>query len=104
MTVSPMPADEQATPISVKPVISGTPRRSGTRPGPTRPSGSRPAPSNVGALPPGPPGGPAPAGLRLPKYYQVKKQLLDLTSSMAPGSPVPPERELARLYETSRTT
>src|SRR3984957_19498655 len=46
----------------------------------------------------------APTLLRLPKYYQVKKQLLDFTSAMAPGSPVPPERELARLYGTSRTT
>jgi GntR family transcriptional regulator len=42
--------------------------------------------------------------LRLPKYYQVKKQLLEFTSAMSPGSPVPPERELARLYGTSRTT
>jgi GntR family transcriptional regulator len=47
----------------------------------------------------------APAALlRLPKYYQVKKQLLEFTSAMSPGSPVPPERELARLYGTSRTT
>jgi DNA-binding transcriptional regulator YhcF (GntR family) len=46
----------------------------------------------------------APALLRLPKYYQVKKQLLDFTAAMSPGSPVPPERELARLYGTSRTT
>src|ERR1700677_4855020 len=45
-----------------------------------------------------------PALLRLPKYYQVKKQLLDFTAAMSPGSPVPPERELARLYGTSRTT
>src|SRR6185312_5380925 len=45
-----------------------------------------------------------PALLRLPKYYQVKKQLLDFTAAMAPGSPVPPERELARSYGTSRTT
>src|SRR5437016_478287 len=44
------------------------------------------------------------AVLRLPKYYQVKKQLLDFTAAMSPGSPVPPERELARLYGTSRTT
>ena len=42
--------------------------------------------------------------LRLPKYYQVKKQLLDLTESMPTGSPVPPERELAKSYGTSRTT
>ena len=44
------------------------------------------------------------AGPRLPKYYQVKRQLLEFTSAMSPGSPVPPERELARLYGTSRTT
>ena len=46
----------------------------------------------------------SPALLRLPKYYQVKKHLLDFTAAMSPGSPVPPERELARLYGTSRTT
>jgi GntR family transcriptional regulator len=51
------------------------------------------------------PGG-VPAGplLRLPKYYTVKRQLLDLIVTMTPGSPVPPERELARDYGTSRTT
>src|ERR1700761_6053424 len=42
--------------------------------------------------------------LRMPKYYTVKRQLLDLIASLAPGSPVPPERELARDYGTSRTT
>ncbi len=41
---------------------------------------------------------------RLPKYYQVKRQLLELTDAMDAGSPVPPERELARRYGTSRTT
>jgi GntR family transcriptional regulator len=41
---------------------------------------------------------------RIPKYYQVKRQLLELTRAMAPGTPVPPERELARDYGTSRTT
>jgi GntR family transcriptional regulator len=41
---------------------------------------------------------------RLPKYYQVKRQLLELTATMEAGSPVPPERELARSYGTSRTT
>src|SRR5579875_3791663 len=46
---------------------------------------------------------PAPL-LRLPKYYTVKRQLLELTATMAAGSPVPPERELARAYGTSRTT
>jgi GntR family transcriptional regulator len=44
------------------------------------------------------------APVRLPKYYQVKRQLLDLTSALDAGSPVPPERELARHYGTSRTT
>src|SRR5260370_115376 len=46
----------------------------------------------------------SPTVLRLPKYYQVKKQLLEFTSAMSPGSPVPPERELAKQYGTSRTT
>jgi GntR family transcriptional regulator len=41
---------------------------------------------------------------RIPKYYAVKRQLLELTETMAPGSPVPPERELAHRYGTSRTT
>ena len=49
--------------------------------------------------------GPGASGpTRLPKYYQVKRQLLDLTATLDPGSPVPPERELARSYGTSRTT
>ncbi len=56
--------------------------------------------------PPGPDPGvpPVPPGPRLPKYYTVKRQLLELTQAMAPGSPVPPERELAQQYGTSRTT
>src|SRR4029077_6568716 len=37
---------------------------------------------------------------RGPKYYQVKRQLLELTRAMAPGTPVPPERELAQRYVT----
>jgi GntR family transcriptional regulator, nutrient-sensing system regulator len=41
---------------------------------------------------------------RLPKYYGVKRQLLELTGTMAPGTAVPPERELAQRYGTSRTT
>jgi GntR family transcriptional regulator len=41
---------------------------------------------------------------RIPKYYAVKRQLLELTRTMAPGTPVPPERELALRYGTSRTT
>src|ERR1700674_4346095 len=50
--------------------------------------------------------GEPPAGVppRLPKYYQVKRQLLELTAALDAGSPVPPERELARSYGTSRTT
>ena len=43
-------------------------------------------------------------GPRIPKYYTVKRQLLELTGTMTPGSPVPPERELAHRYSTSRTT
>src|SRR5207253_7241012 len=51
---------------------------------------------------PGVPG--ASTAPRLPKYYQVKRQLLELTAALDAGSPVPPERELARSYGTSRTT
>ena len=54
-----------------------------------------------------PPADDAPAdepGRPLPKYYTVKQRLLELTGAMSPGSPVPPERELARQYGTSRTT
>lgn len=43
-------------------------------------------------------------GSRVPKYYEVKRQLLELTRMMTPGAPVPPERELALRYRTSRTT
>jgi GntR family transcriptional regulator len=52
-------------------------------------------------------GEPMPTGMRsarIPKYYQVKRQLLELTRTMSPGTPVPPERELAQRYGTSRTT
>jgi GntR family transcriptional regulator len=45
-----------------------------------------------------------PAGHRVPKYYDVKRQLLELIRTMAAGTPVPPERELALQYHTSRTT
>ncbi len=41
---------------------------------------------------------------RLPKYYGVKRQLLELTGVLAPGTAVPPERELALRFGTSRTT
>ncbi len=39
-----------------------------------------------------------------PKYYQVKRHLLEFIGSLAPGSPVPTERELAARMQTSRTT
>jgi GntR family transcriptional regulator len=48
--------------------------------------------------------GPVDVPPKLPKYYRVKRQLLELTAAMDAGSPVPPERELARSYGTSRTT
>jgi GntR family transcriptional regulator len=51
-----------------------------------------------------PASGPVDMPPRLPKYYRVKRQLLELTAAMDTGSPVPPERELARSYGTSRTT
>ena len=47
---------------------------------------------------------PASDPAKLPKYYQVKRELLAFTAMLDPGSPVPPERELARSYGTSRTT
>ena len=39
-----------------------------------------------------------------PKYYAVKRHLLEFIGSLQPGSPVPTERELATRFETSRTT
>ena len=56
-------------------------------------------PTDEGAVEPA-----AGTSAKLPKYYQVKRQLLALTAALDPGSPVPPERELARSYGTSRTT
>jgi GntR family transcriptional regulator len=41
---------------------------------------------------------------REPKYYLVKRHLLEVISELEPGSPVPTERELADLVATSRTT
>ncbi len=52
----------------------------------------------------GEPAPPGPTSPRIPKYYAVKRQLLELTQALAPGTPVPPERELAQQYGTSRTT
>jgi GntR family transcriptional regulator len=41
---------------------------------------------------------------RVPKYYRLKRHLLDMTETLAPGSAVPPERALAAEFDTSRTT
>jgi GntR family transcriptional regulator len=41
---------------------------------------------------------------RVPKYYRLKKHLVELTEALPPGSPLPPERSLAEKYGTSRTT
>ncbi|MFM9662697.1 GntR family transcriptional regulator, partial [Streptomyces scabiei] len=41
---------------------------------------------------------------RVPKYYRLKKHLLDMTETQSPGTPVPPERTLAAEFDTSRTT
>lgn len=42
--------------------------------------------------------------MKVPKYYQVKKEILALTADLLPGASVPTERELAELFSTSRTT
>ncbi|HSV65742.1 MAG TPA: GntR family transcriptional regulator [Mycobacteriales bacterium] len=47
---------------------------------------------------------PADGGGRVPKYYAVKRHLLDTIGALEPGSPVPPERSLASELGTSRTT
>src|SRR5438445_13633669 len=41
---------------------------------------------------------------RVPKYYRLKRHLLEMTETMPPGTPVPPERTLALDFDTSRTT
>src|SRR5450755_1719862 len=41
---------------------------------------------------------------RVPKYYLLKQHLLDMTRTLPPGSPVPPERTLSVEFGTSRTT
>ena len=46
----------------------------------------------------------AEAQLREPKYYSVKRHLLETISTLPPGSAVPTERELAATLSTSRTT
>lgn len=42
--------------------------------------------------------------MKVPKYYLVKNQILDLTAGLAPGDAVPTERDLAVRLATSRTT
>lgn len=42
--------------------------------------------------------------MKVPKYYRVKRGLLDLIADLPPGALVPTERELAERFETSRTT
>lgn len=44
------------------------------------------------------------AATRVPKYYVLKRALLETTGLLPPGSPVPPERTLAMQFDTSRTT
>jgi GntR family transcriptional regulator len=41
---------------------------------------------------------------REPKYYRLKRHLTELTRRLDAGSPVPTERTLATMFETSRTT
>lgn len=42
--------------------------------------------------------------MKVPKYYLVKNQIIELIASREPGAGVPTERELASRFETSRTT
>ncbi len=81
--------------------MSALPARPGSDREPQGEAAEGTAPPNAPADPPGQAGVEGP---RIPKYYTVKRQLLELTVTMAPGSPVPPERELAQRYATSRTT
>ncbi|WP_225830497.1 GntR family transcriptional regulator [Streptomyces sp. NK08204] len=41
---------------------------------------------------------------RVPKYYRIKQQLLQITEALQPGAAVPAERLLAVRFGTSRTT
>ncbi|ASO18051.1 GntR family transcriptional regulator [Actinoalloteichus hoggarensis] len=41
---------------------------------------------------------------REPKYWGLKRHLLDLLRSMPPGTPIPTERSLAADFDVSRTT
>lgn len=42
--------------------------------------------------------------MKVPKYYQVKGDVLALVDDAEPGTPVPTERELAERFGVSRTT
>ncbi|RZS41141.1 GntR family transcriptional regulator [Herbihabitans rhizosphaerae] len=41
---------------------------------------------------------------REPKYWGLKRHLLDLLAALPPGSPIPTERALAQEFDVSRTT
>jgi GntR family transcriptional regulator, nutrient-sensing system regulator len=41
---------------------------------------------------------------RVPKYYRIKQQVLEITDALTPGSRMPAERLLALRLDTSRTT
>ncbi|HEX8867561.1 MAG TPA: GntR family transcriptional regulator, partial [Lentzea sp.] len=41
---------------------------------------------------------------REPKYWGLKRHLLDLLRALPPGSPIPTERSLAAEFDVSRTT
>ena len=49
-------------------------------------------------------GGSVARGQREPKYWGLKRHLLDLLGSLPPGSPIPTERSLATEFDVSRTT
>lgn len=42
--------------------------------------------------------------MKVPKYFQVKRDILELIADLEPGATVPTERELAERFGTSRTT
>lgn len=42
--------------------------------------------------------------MKVPKYYLVKNEILDLIADQPPGTAVPTERDLAQRFATSRTT
>ena len=71
-----------------------------THPSTGSPAGGPPAADG----PDGPGGAPGTRTARVPKYYRLKRHLLEITQTMPPGTPVPPERTLAAEFDTSRTT